>query len=74
MVQWLLFEPAGLLAYALLTLLLKWCTSFEDLPEVKAEKVRKEKKNAQDIKDAKQEQRQASNEPQRLQLVAPKGM
>ena len=37
LVQWLLYEPAVLIGYAFVTLLLKWCTSFDDLPEVKAE-------------------------------------
>jgi len=38
-VQWFLYEPAALALFASFTLLLKWCTSFEDLPEVKANKV-----------------------------------
>ena len=49
-VQWLLYEPAGLLAYACLTLLLKWCTSFEDLPEVKEEKMKLQKQQEMDRK------------------------
>ena len=42
LVQWLLYEPAMLLLYTAFTLLLKWCTSFEDLPEVKAENVKQQ--------------------------------
>lgn len=42
-VQWLLFEPMMLLGYLCITLMLKWCTSFEDLPEVKAEHVKKQR-------------------------------
>ena len=42
LVQWLLYEPAVLLLYTAFTLLLKWCTSFEDLPEVKAETVKQQ--------------------------------
>lgn len=42
LVQWLLYEPAMLLLYTAFTLLLKWCTSFEDLPEVKAETVKQQ--------------------------------
>lgn len=42
-VQWLLYEPAGLMVFACVSLLLKWCTSFEDLPEVKAEMVKQQK-------------------------------
>ena len=40
LVQWVLVEPAVLSAYLLLTLLLKWCTDFSDLPEVRAEIVK----------------------------------
>ena len=39
-VFWVLVEPAVLSAYLLLTLLLKWCTDFSDLPEVRAEIVK----------------------------------
>ena len=42
-VQVLLCEPLALLWYLGITLLLKWCTSFEDLPENKAETVKKQK-------------------------------
>jgi len=42
-VQWLLYEPAALALFASFTLLLKWCTSFEDLPEVKAVAVKQKK-------------------------------
>lgn len=34
---WIIFEPVVLLVFAAVNLLLKWCTSFEDLPEVREE-------------------------------------
>ena len=43
--QWFLIEPVALLLYVNLNLLLKWCTSFEDLPEVKEQAVRKAKED-----------------------------
>jgi hypothetical protein len=42
-VEWLLLEPTALFVYAAFTLLLKWCTSFDDLPEIKEEMVKQQK-------------------------------
>lgn len=43
LVQWLIYEPAMLFTFACLTLLLKWCTSFDDFPEVKAANLKKQR-------------------------------
>lgn len=40
--QWILIEPSVLMAFAAIVLLLKWCTSFEDLPEVMAENAKQQ--------------------------------
>jgi len=43
--QWFLIEPVALLLYVNLNLLLKWCTSFEDLPEMKEQAARAAKED-----------------------------
>lgn len=71
--QWILFEPAILVTYAFFTLLLKWCTSFEDLPEVKAEIVKVQKEEQLRHKAEMQAQKPALQGPKDvLQLKGPK--
>jgi len=73
--QWLLFEPAVLSVFIGVVLLLKWCTSFEDLPE-NQEQMGKQSKTESEMKVEQQKQRESSQEnmPKLLQLtsVAPK--
>jgi len=59
-VQWFLYEPMMLGVFALINLLLKWCTSFEDLPEVKAEMLKQQKEEFLASKAAKAELMQKS--------------
>jgi len=49
--EWILIEPAVLLLFANIILLLKWCTSFEDLPEVVAENTKQQQLLKQKARD-----------------------
>jgi len=75
LVLWLLCEPVALVLFSCIILALKWCTSFEDLPEVKAEVVKQQKQQAELYKEQ-QKQAQAaktakSPTPPALQLKGP---
>lgn len=56
--QWFLIEPIAVTTFANLILLLKWCTTFDDLPEVKALMVKRKKEAAEKIKAEKIRERE----------------
>ena len=68
LVDWLVVEPMMLSAFALLVMLLKWCTSFDDLPEMQG-----------DLQSFKQqtmllEEKKTSEPGQVLRLTSSKGV
>ena len=46
-VDWLLIEPMMLTAFALFILMLKWCTSFDEIPEVAQEALKQQQEQKQ---------------------------